>query len=1058
MVSWKRITLNLLVVVAVIAAALGIAPVVQQQQPSDTVVTANGFASGAGQRPVDATSREGTTKAGATKPIDQPNFKDKQRMMERQRLLEAGLTAEAAALAQTGDDRVLILLVEYAGTDTFTWNPGDQWDPLGIADPAENAGTAGDCSKIITQTRTFTYTGPLHNAIARPLSAADRSGDTIWTQDFSKKWFDDFLFGNGVVISYTRQDNSVVHEDFTGQSVKQYYSDVSSGVYTITGDVVGWLQVPHSTWYYDGDQCPGARSGLSVSRGVIPGAGNARQLVRDTLDAVNAVSNTIPGFDWAHYDRDGDGIIDRLWVVHAGYGEEDATTLLNRNPTDPSDPTRTTPWPEAFYGEAAVWSHSSAVTPPYPVSPSIMASAYIVMPENGGIGVFAHEYGHNLGADDLYAYDLGETSAGFWTIMADDWVGFPIGFEPPAPDPWHLDRWGWLDPFVITDPTQVYTVTLGQASYFNTNTAPGTAYRAAKIELDDQIFTLSVPVWDGSYYWWGGKVDETNSAMTSQSAITLPNEAITLTFDTAYGIETEWDFLWVQVSADGGTTWDTITNTNTTCTHDPGWIGGLNGFPDDLCAAGLGGFTDYNASFPAPDTETFNLSAYAGQGVLLRFWYMTDWGTTYEGPFIDNVTVTSASGTVFADDAEAGDANWTYDAPWTRNPGFYPVSHNYYVQWRNTNPNGGYDSALGDSRWRYGPANTGLVMWYNNNAYTDNEVYHYLEDGPSFGPKGRMLVIDSHPDPYRDPNNPYPNAIANVPSRSQMRDATFTLQDTVDFTMTAGTGVVSTTHFAGRPAVSEFNDALGYYPGLERTLRGPVPCTTSQWYDKMWDASAVVPAKDLYSTKATGGLFTNAGIRMRGYANPAGLCQASWYGFWYAPFADDYNTGNPGDYNRQYGWHVQLVEEGPDHTWATVRIWNVPTYRAAVAPTKIYQPGEQLVDYTVEMRNEGAIAQTRVVTVTLDPALTFVSYSLTGGKFATPAQPVNGNAPRTWQVNLNAGETATLIVTAKTTVTPNQSGTLSTMVMQNDFFNAEVSDILTTLIQSHVVYLPLILR
>ena len=38
---------------------------------------------------------------------------------ERQRLLEAGQTAEAAALAQTGTDRVLVILVEFAGTDTL---------------------------------------------------------------------------------------------------------------------------------------------------------------------------------------------------------------------------------------------------------------------------------------------------------------------------------------------------------------------------------------------------------------------------------------------------------------------------------------------------------------------------------------------------------------------------------------------------------------------------------------------------------------------------------------------------------------------------------------------------------------------------------------------------------------------------------------------------------------------------------------------------------------------------------------------------------------------------
>ena len=131
-------------------------------------------------------------RAVTPKPIDQPNPKDYQRNQERMRLLAAGQDAEAAALSLTADDRVLVVLVEFAGTDTFTWNPGDKWDPYGKADPNEAVYDedgnviVGDCSNIITQTQTFTYTGPLHNQIPRPLSEADRSGETIWTENFAQ--------------------------------------------------------------------------------------------------------------------------------------------------------------------------------------------------------------------------------------------------------------------------------------------------------------------------------------------------------------------------------------------------------------------------------------------------------------------------------------------------------------------------------------------------------------------------------------------------------------------------------------------------------------------------------------------------------------------------------------------------------------------------------------------------------------------------------------------------------------------------------------------------------
>ena len=118
------------------------------------------------------------------KRFDQPNPKDYLRNLEHQRLLEAGQTAEAEALALSGSDRVLVILAEFTGTDVFTWTApitptdptsGSQWDPHGIADYDEFTGDWGDCSNIITQTTVFTYHGPLHNMIERPISTTDRS-------------------------------------------------------------------------------------------------------------------------------------------------------------------------------------------------------------------------------------------------------------------------------------------------------------------------------------------------------------------------------------------------------------------------------------------------------------------------------------------------------------------------------------------------------------------------------------------------------------------------------------------------------------------------------------------------------------------------------------------------------------------------------------------------------------------------------------------------------------------------------------------------------------------
>jgi immune inhibitor A len=850
----------------------------------------------------------------APKQIDQMNPKDYWRIQERQRLLDAGQTIEAAALEMTGTERVLVLLVEFAGTDTFTWTQDvSYWDPLGNPSGAETVldedgyPVLGDCSQIITETRAFTYSGPLHNQIPRPVSEVDASGDTIWTPDFSPQWFYNFMFGNGITFNYTRTDGSQVNEDFTGKSVKQYYQDMSGGKYNINGDVIGWLQVPHSTWWYGTDLCPGALSAgdSRISDGYIPGAGSPRSLVRDALNAVNAISNTIPGFDWRNYDLNGDGVIDRLWIVHAGYGEEDSQ-LVGR--TD--------------YGESAIWSHSSSVTPYYPVAPSVAAGPYIIMPENGGIGVFAHESGHNLGAGDLYAYSLGEPSAGFWTIMSDDWTGFPIGFEPPAIDPLHLDEWGWLDPKVITNTTQVYNVTVGQASNF-----PGgeDVYRGVRIDLPDYQAVMPVaPI--GQNQWWGGKANLARASMYSRIPIVIPPGGATLVFSTAFGIEEEWDFLWVGLSDDFGQTLKVLTNTHTTCDHAADWIGGLLGFPDDLCAAGMGGFTGYSADFPNYQTEEFDLSAYAGKMVLFGFMYMTDWGTTLEGPFIDNVMVKDAAGNVlFADDAESGDAKWIYQGGMSRVGQTAAYKQNYYLQWRNVSATGGYDSALGDPRWRFGPANTGLLVWYHNSWYGDNEVFSYMQDGPAFGPKGRMLVVDAHSEPYRNPAMValgFNNEGGNLSSRGLMRDAPFSLWPSVGFTYTTSFGDA---YYEGRPAVSQFDDSFGYYPGAEYVSRGPAypPSTAMKWISKQWDAGAVLPSKAFYGIKAPGYTATEQfRYAVVPYISGPNAGRLGAYGYLANGLGYDGGSGNPREVSGQYGWHVQILSQ--TDTVATVKIWNAP--------------------------------------------------------------------------------------------------------------------------------------
>ncbi len=945
------------------------------------------------------------------KPLDRPNLADFERNRARQRLLESGQTLEAQSLALTSSAHALVVLVEFGGVDAFTWKPGDTWDPLGRADPDEavydenGQVIVGDCSNIITQTQTFTYSGPLHNQVPRPLSASDRSGEAIWTPDFSKGWFEALLFGNGVKFNYARQDGSVVSEDFTGQSVRDYFLDMSGGRHEVSGDVIGWVTLPHSTQWYAADACPGRRSGEGgVSpAGGIPNAGDERSFVADTLNAVNAISNTLPGFKWQNYDGDRDGLIDRLWIVHAGYGEEEDATLLNRT----------------AYGEGALWSRSNSAAPPIPVAADVAVGPYLIMPENGGMAVFAHEHGHSLGAIDLHAQEGGDPSAGFWTPMADDWTGYPIGFEPAALDPLHLDAWGWLEPLVIDDPSREYVFKLGQASRFPQGEG---FYRGAKIELPDGGRELPVPVWQGARYWWGGNEALANGRMTLRKPVLIPPEGATLTFDTAYRTRSGIDFLWVQASEDGGATWTMLTNGNTTCAHAADWIGAAYGFPDDLCAAGISGFTGSNTGYPAPTGQEFDLTAFAGKPITLRFWHMTDAGAPLDGPFVDNVRVAAAEILLFFDDAEGPDTRWTVDAPWAFSHGSHAFTQNYYLQWRNVGASGGYDSALGDSRWRFGPANGGLLVWLNNNHYADNEISRTLRDYPSFGPKGKLLVVDAHPQPYRDPGvvaAGFSNEGANLPARGQMRDAPFSLKDSAPFKYpSAMPGSTEWVSYAERPAVSAFHDSFGYYPGAEFVNRGPGHSQTlPRWITRQWDASAVLPATAGYGMRAPMMRYDSPLLyRCRpNLAGPAaGLldCYAYQFGLGY-----EGGTGNPGDALAQYGWHVEILDQTDEV--ATVRVWNArKAFTGSVTQTSNTQPAIKgsAVKADVQATNIGSPA-TALFIAPLDDEEEYVAGSAYGGAFPVTAAQASQMAGVATAAGLSPDAEANKVVAVAATST-----------------------------------------
>lgn len=130
----------------------------------------------------------------------------------------------------------------------------------------------------------------------------------------------------------------------------------------------------------------------------------------------------------------------------------------------------------------------------------------------------------------------------------------------------------------------------------------------------------------GGEWYSGTGVDLLNTLLAG--TVHVGTSDTTLEITTYWDIEDYWDFGCVQVSTDDGVTWTSLENAYTTTLHDPGAYFEI--------VKNLPGLTSWTGSY---ETMTFDLSAYAGQDVMLGFRYMTDWGTTYEGWYISSVKV-----------------------------------------------------------------------------------------------------------------------------------------------------------------------------------------------------------------------------------------------------------------------------------------------------------------------------------------------------------------------------------------------------------------------------------
>ncbi|HHH81540.1 MAG TPA: hypothetical protein ENL35_00955, partial [Chloroflexi bacterium] len=159
-----------------------------------------------------------------------------------------------------------------------------------------------------------------------------------------------------------------------------------------------------------------------------------------------------------------------------------------------------------------------------------------------------------------------------------------------------------------------------------------------------EVQVLPAEPLSGEYAFWSNRGDESDMTLTRSFDLQEVSGPIELRYWTWYEIEEGWDYLYLEISADGGETWQILETPSGTAEDSSGNSYGW-------------GYTGYSGggSRPAWIQEKVDLSAFAGQEILLRFEYITDAAVNGDGFLLDDIRVDALG---YFEDFETGDGGW----------------------------------------------------------------------------------------------------------------------------------------------------------------------------------------------------------------------------------------------------------------------------------------------------------------------------------------------------------------------------------------------------------------
>ena len=231
--------------------------------------------------------------------------------------------------------------------------------------------------------------------------------------------FSDLQFkSNNPLLLWNNIFNQPQFQDIPFQgSVHDYFNDQSYGLFDLQFDLY-YVQVDQKASVYRSIGTDDSGAGLLL------------------MDLIAAMGDEVE--DWTVYDWNDDRYVDQVFILFAGYGQNDGGSSQ-------------TIWPHQ-------WNLHEQGREPLTVGQSLKVDNYACFPElsgrgdYGSFGTLCHEYGHCLGLPDFY-YGSHKV-VGNWDIM--DYGNYNNGGYCPAGYSAH-ERMvlGWLTPTELTEPISI---------------------------------------------------------------------------------------------------------------------------------------------------------------------------------------------------------------------------------------------------------------------------------------------------------------------------------------------------------------------------------------------------------------------------------------------------------------------------------------------------------------------------------------------------------------------------------------------------------------------------